>query len=273
MRNPVPIKRFLAALLICLGGLASAGDSQVVVIPVMNQPAAALVETLRPLLGQHGSVSAHHDRLIVRGSREEIAAVRSLLGEIDRPARRLIIEVRQGGGLAQSTQGFGYGVRTDELRLGRVPPRSDAGIAYQDLRTRARDDSLHRVQALDGRPALIRAGQSVPVYEAYQDVYGRGLVQGYQVRYRDLSSGFYALPRVHGNQVTVEIHQQQQGAVPGGRFNTQQAATVLRGTVGQWLTLGSIGGEDSDSHNEPGWHAQTRRSQDRQLELRVIPVD
>ena len=260
-------------VLTCLATLAGADDRQMVVIQISSRPAAALVDAVRPLLGERDSVSAYHDRLIVNASPQAIAAVRSLLAEIDRPARRLIIEVRQAGSLSQSTQGLGYGVQTDNLRLGRVPPGSRAQIGYQDLRTRARDDSLQRVQALDGRPALIRTGQSVPIYEGYQETYGNRFVQGFQMHYRDLNSGFYALPRVHGDQVTVEIYQQQERAVPGGRLDRQQAASVLRGSLGQWLTLGSVGGEDSDSQARPGWHAQTHRSQDRQLELRVIAVD
>jgi len=273
MRYSKILRYFIAVALMLLASHGRAVGGEVVVIPVKSQPAAALVDAVRPLLGERGSVSAYYDRLIVRGSQDEIAAVRALLREIDRPARRLIIEVRQSGDLTLSTQQFGYGVRTDNVHLGRVPPGREAQIGLQDLRTRAGNDSLQRVQALDGRPALIRAGRSVPVYEAYQDVYGHGFAQGFQLHYRDLSSGFYALPRVHGDQVTLEIYQQHEGMAPGGQFTTQQAATVLRGGIGQWLTLGSIGGEDADSHGEPGWQVQTRRSQDRQLELRVIPVD
>jgi len=267
------MKSIFASLLLCLTGLAAADDRQVAVIQIRSQPAAALVDSVRPLLGQGGSVSAYHDRLIVNGNPDEIAAVRSLLSEIDRPPRRLIIEVRQAGSLSQSTQNLGYGVRSDAVRLGHVPPGRDAQLFYQDLQTRTRDDSLQRVQALDGRPAQIRTGQSVPIYEAHQQVFGNRIVQGYQVQYRDLNSGFVAVPRVHGDQVTVEIYQQHERAAASGRFESQQAATVLRGGIGQWLTLGSVGDDDTDSRNQPGWHAQTRRSQDRQLELRVLPVD
>lgn len=267
------MKTLLAVLLILLSGLAIADDSRVEVIQIMSQPATSLVDSVRPLLGEHGSVSAYHDRLIVRGSRAEIAAVRAWLKEIDRPARRLIIEVRQGGRLEQSTRGLGYAIGTENLRLGRVPPGSRAQIGYQDLNTRARDDSLQRVQALDGRPALIRTGQSVPSYEGYRQAYGNRVVQGFHMQYRDVSSGFVALPRVHGNQVTIEIYQQHESATANGRFNRQQASTVLDGGLGEWLTLGSIGGEDNNSYNELGRHVQTHRAQDRQLQLRVIPVD
>jgi hypothetical protein len=267
------MKILIVFLLLLLSGLASAERTEVTTIPVMGQPAAALVEAVRPLLGRDGSVSAWRDMLIVRGTREQLAAVRSLVSEIDRPPRRLIIEVRQGGQLSLSTRGIGYGVDTGNVRLGRANPDGGGRITYQGAQTRARDDSLQRVQALDGRPALIRTGQSVPVQRAYRGIVGRRMVQGFEMHYRDTASGFVALPHVHGDQVTVEIFQSHERPAGNGGFDLQRAATVLRGELGQWLTLGSIGSEDDDQDHQVGRHLQTHRAQDRQLELRVIPVN
>ena len=245
--------RYLIAIsLLILCGITFAANSQVVTIQIKSRPAASMVDAVRPILGQDGSVSAFHDKLIVKGTPEQITAVRAMLRQIDRPARRLIIEVRQAGQLSQSSRDFGYGVSTGDVRIGRVPPGSDAQVRYQDIRTRGSGDSLQRVQALDGRPALIRAGQSVPVYQAQQYVGPWGVSQGYEVQYRDATSGFYALPRVHGNQVTVEIYQQTERPVDSGRFNIQQASSMLRGNLGQWMTLGSVGGESGDSRNQIG---------------------
>lgn len=266
--------RYLTLLIFVIAiGQAAAQTSRVETFQVRSQPAAALVGTVRPLLGEGGGVSAYGDRLIVRGSEQEIAAVRALLGEIDRPPRRLIIEVRQRGSLSLSTQGIGYGVDTGHVRLGQAPPEGGGRIVYRGAETRGRDDSLQRVQALEGRPALIRAGQAVPVYQAHQQVFGNAIVQGYQVQFRNTGSGFVALPRVHGEQVTVEIYQRHERPAQGGRFDTQQASTVLRGALGQWLTLGAVGDTDSDQQDGLGRHVQTRRATDRQLQLRVIPID
>jgi hypothetical protein len=267
------MKFMIAISLLILASLSCADQGRVEVIQIRSQPAAALVETVKPLLGQTGSVSAFHDKLIVRGTAAQIAAVRDMLSELDRPARRLIIEVRQTGTLSQSSHSVGYGVRTDNVYLGQVPPGANARLQVQDIQTRGRGDSLQRVQALDGRPALIRAGQSVPIYQTQQYIGRWGFQQGYQVQYRDATSGFYALPRIHGNQVTVEIYQQHQQPAEGGRFDLQQASTVLRGQLGRWMTLGSVGGSGGDNRDGIGLHAQTRRAQDRQLELRVVPVD
>jgi hypothetical protein len=270
------MRYLITALLLILSGLSQAADSQLVTIRIMSRPAASMVDTVRPMLGRDGSVTAFHDKLIVKGTPDEIAAVRAMLMELDRPARRLIIEVRQASQLSQSSRSIGYAVSTDDVQIGRVTPPgndADAQLRYQSIQTRGRGDSLQRVQALDGRPALIRAGQSVPVYQAQQYVGPWGVSQGYEVQYRDATSGFYALPRVHGDQVTIEIYQHNERLSGSDRFNIQQASSMLRGNLGQWMSLGSVGGDTGDRRNQIGLNVQTHRAQDMQLELRVLAVD
>jgi len=270
------MKTLIVLSLLVLASWSYASESRVATIQIMSRPAAAMVDTVRPMLGRDGSVSAFHDKLIVRGTPQEIATVRAMLMEIDRPARRLIIEVRQAGQLSMSGSSFEYGVNTGNVQIGTVRPRgsdADAQLRLQSIQTRGKGDSLQRVQALDGRPALIRAGQSVPVYQAQQYVGPWGVGQGYQMQYRDATSGFYALPRVHGDQVTVEIYQQSERPAGGDRFNIQQASSMLRGKLGQWMALGSVGGDTRNSGNQIGGTYQTHRAQDMQLELRVTAVD
>lgn len=267
------MKRLIIFPFLLLFSLIVCADNQVATIQLMSRPAASVIDAIRPILGQDSSVSAFHDRLIVKGTSKEIATVRAMLAELDRPSRRLIIEVRQAGQFSQSSSDLGYGVNTGDVKIGRAPPGSDAQVRYQDIRTRGRGDSLQRVQALDGRPALIRAGQSVPVYQTFSYGGPWGVSRGFDVQYRDATSGFHALPRVHGDQVTVEIYQHNERLAGDGRFDMQQAASMLRGNLGQWMTLGSIGGETGDTHNQIGRHYQTRRAQDTQLELRVLAVD
>lgn len=267
------MKTITVLLGILLSAATFAEPAEVATIPVRHQPAAALVETLQPLVGETGSIAAFQDRLIVRGTRQQIGEVRALLAELDRPPRRLLIEVRQAGNLALSTRGIGYGVDTGTVRLGETPPGSEVRFGMQSFQTRGHGDSVHSVQAIEGRPALIRAGQSVPVYQVQQQVWGPRIYHGYQVQYRDATTGFVALPRVHGDEVTVEIYQQHESPGPGGRFKVQQASTVLRGGFGQWMTLGVIGDNTSGGQDAVGRHLQTRRAQDMRIDLRVIPVD
>lgn len=267
------MKIVLALVLLLLTPLTAAQSLKVVTLPVTSRPAAAFIDVVRPLLGKDGGVSAFHDKLVVKGTAQEIARVRRMLKDIDKPARRLIIEVRRGGGVTASSNALNYGVSSDHVRIGKTGPGGGARLSYRDLATRARDGGSQQVQALDGRPALIRTGQSVPQYRAYQQLIGNQAVQGFDMRYRNTSSGFVALPRVRGDQVTIEIYQQHERPTVNGRFDLQQASTVLRGGLGDWLVVGSTGGSTTDSHQGLGYQAQTQRTQDRQIELRVIAID
>jgi hypothetical protein len=265
--------RLLLVLWLLLFGTALQASETTEVIQIMSRPAASLIEAVRPALGEQGGVSAFHDKLILRGTPQGISNAKAIIAELDRPARRLIIEVAQTGQFGLATRSVDYGVRTDNVEIGRPPPQGTAQIGFQQAQTRARGDATQRVQALDGHPALIMAGQSVPVYDGYQEVIGGRVYQGFNVRYRDANRGFYAVPRVHGDQVTVDIYQQADRALLNGNFSTQRASTILRGRLGDWLTLGAIADSQSDRDNRIGGHISTRRSEDRQLQLRVLPVD
>jgi type II secretory pathway component GspD/PulD (secretin) len=253
--------------------IVAAAEQQTQTFQVRSQPAAALVETVEPLLDEGGSVSAWFDKLIVKGTPAERQAVQSLLAEIDRPPRRLIIEVRRSGASNTATSGVGYGVRGDGVQLGRVPPGRSGQIRFQQAETRFSTHNSQRVRALDGRPALIRAAQRVPVYQGYHDVYGNRVVQGFRMQYRDVGSGFIALPRVHGDQVTVEVFEQGVRPAVGARFDSQAASTVLTGRLGEWMVLALTGGSDSDDANALGMNYRTQRTQDDRIELRVLPVN
>ena len=61
--------------------------------------------------------------------------------------------------------------------------------------------------------------------------------------YRDIGQGFYAAPRLVGNQVTLEISPQFD--TPGnqgyGSVNSQRVSTTISGRLGEWIELGGSG--------------------------------
>lgn len=241
----------LLGLLIWLASaqpIAADDAREVAYLQVYSQPAAELVDVLRPLVGD-GTVVAHRDQLIVRGTTSEIAAVSEALERLDRAPRRLMIEVR----LAEQSAAYdGSGRRSGARVIG----------------TRRQEDLLQRVQTLDGRPALIHTGEWRPVRELV-GVWAR---QGGALFSHDLQSidtGFYALARTHGDDVTVELYQQNERAQGNGRKRGASAQTTLRGPLGEWL---DVGGEHRQ--REPGvrrW--STGDADERHLQLRVRLLD
>jgi hypothetical protein len=60
-------------------------------------------------------------------------------------------------------------------------------------------------------------------------------------QYRDAASGFYVLPRLSGNRVTLEISQQRETLARGaaGAASVQGLVTTVSGRIGEWIEIGS----------------------------------
>lgn len=262
--------RFELALCLVLAGVvlawpvAAADQREFAYLPVYSQPAEDLVEVLRPMVGG-GSVMAHRNEIIVRGTPAEIATVSEALERLDRPARQLMIEVR----LADRSVGQRSG-RHIAGTWQRADGRDQVSISAggREIRTRRQDDLVQRVRTLDGSPALIRTGQWRPVTTlAGVDPYGRGVVL--ERENQSIETGFYAVPRTHGDEVTVELYQQDQQALPNGRVRAGAVQTVMRGRLGEWLDIG--GQQRLEESNIRSW--TTEDAGERRLQLRVQPLD
>ena len=67
------------------------------------------------------------------------------------------------------------------------------------------------------------------------------------VVYQDVSRGFYAVPRLNGERVTLELSQQSDSVAAQGRgnINTQRLSTTLSGRLGEWIEVGGTGRQGS----------------------------
>lgn len=232
-------------LALALTAAAASAEEQLAVFPVYQQPAAELVPVLRPLLSASSTLTAHGDRLILRGSAADADTVARLLAQIDRPARRLLVEVRQTArdSAAQRAEMYQYS-------------------------TADRDDLAQRVQTLDGHAALIRSGETQPEYRV--DVWPGG--GGVERRERLLESGFYVVPRTNGDEVTVEIYRYSERPRGDERMRSGEIATTLRGRLGEWLDLGGV--DDARPGAEAGVQRfSTRGHEARHTQVRVLALD
>jgi hypothetical protein len=60
--------------------------------------------------------------------------------------------------------------------------------------------------------------------------------------FRDVEQGFYALPRVSGDSVTVQIAAQRDTLLDRdtGAARIQRVGSVISGRLGEWLELGGV---------------------------------
>lgn len=252
--------RYAACLLLMvLPCLVTAAERVLEVIPLKHRLVQEVIPVLQPLVEPGGSLTGMHDQLIIKSSPTNIAAIKRVLHSLDHAPRQLLITVKQDTGIStrlneQNISGrYAHGdVELETL----LPPRRrdlEVGIGRDNgnqlkysLRDRQRvsdDRNTYRVRATEGYPAFIEAGQFIPLPNRNVTIRPDNVVvqDGYQ--YQDATSGFYVLPRVRDDTVSLEIaprlrRVQQDHGPP--LVQLQDVQTVIEGRLGEWIPVGGI---------------------------------
>jgi len=232
------------------------------VIPLRYRNAAEVIPIIQPMLAREGSVSGFQGQLVVRTTPANLEEIKRILAAVDTAPRQLLITVRQdaGGERSRSQADVSANVGGDHARVV-VPPASrdprggnvvlgdgDDRVRVQvlDSSSAASDRNTQTLRVTEGREAFVRVGQSVPVRERQVQrtvvggrVVGR-VIEGTQ--YREVASGFYVLPRLAGDRVTLDISPQRETLsrqVPGA-VNVQSMVTTVSGGLGEWIEIGGM---------------------------------
>lgn len=282
--------RAITIILLCLLPFTVvAGERVLEVIPLKHRLVNDVIPVVEPLVAPGGTVTGMNNQLIIKSTPENITEIKQVLDSLDRAPRQLMITVTQNQDMIrqQREQGlsgrYGNGeitVQTDSLE------REDLEAAIKDRENRLeyqmRDRSsqnesrnAYRVQATEGYPAHIQAGELYPFPR--RDVYiapGNVIVQD-SVQYQDATSGFYVLPRIQGDTVTLEIaprvmHVQHGHGPPIIRL--QDVQTVVSGKLGEWIPLGGVNESGNRSDQELLSRGNSQRSEQSRIFIRVNEI-
>ena len=272
------MKRLLELGLLGLSMLASIApvlaDGALEVIRLKHKTADQVLPTLMPLLEPNGALSGMGGSLFLRASATNRAEIKQALVVLDRPARRLMITVRQDNDVANTASGaeLSGSIGSEKLRIEQqasqdargvnVELRSSANVVrgrVYSSRGQADDRITQQVQTVEGGRALIQVGYALPIPLHSVVIGPNGAVFSENVVYRDLATGFYAQPVVVGNSVTIEISPQQESlsATTAGAVRSARLATTVSGRLGEWLALG--GTNQDASHDRSGSIAYSSR--------------
>ncbi len=280
--------RFLSLVLILLAAPAWA---ELEVIELQHRSAEDLLPIVRPLLDKDEVASGMNNQLILRASPKRIAEIRKMLGSLDVAPRRLRITVMQdvdSDTVARLTELSGSAGGRDARVT--VPGSGDnaglnveAGRGQDRLRARVystrsleTDRKTQQLQVLEGNRALVRSGQSVPVpvRQVIQRPWGTEVVE--TTEYRQVDSGFYVLPRINGDRVTLEIDAQNDALAPGGTYpatRTQQTTSTVSGRLGEWLVVGEVGRRTDDDGSTVSTRSAARSQEQRNVLIKVEEVE
>lgn len=279
-----------AAILFCCAGAALAQTTALEVIPLRYRTAEQVIPIIQPMLAREGSVSGFQGQLIVRTTPANLEEIKRILASVDTAPRRLLITVRQDADATRSERAAEGSGRVGSDRAQVIVPDSgdrrggNVVLREGDDRLRAQvfegqstesGRNTQSVQVMEGREAFVRMGQSVPVPQrrVVRTVVGGQVVEHVvdSVEYRDVTTGFYVLPRVSGDLVTLDISPQREllsSQVPGG-VNVQRIVTTVSGRLGEWMEIGGIAQDSAGQQSVLLGRSSTSASDNRRVLIKV----
>jgi len=273
------------ALLLLLPLTALAAELEV--IALKHRSAEELLPIVRPLLDKDGVASGMDYQLILRTSPRNLAEIKKLLTSLDVAPRRLRITVMQDVDrdtverLTSVSGSIGSNPRITlpdsgggaSVEVGQGRDRLKANVI--STRTLEEGRNTQQLQVIEGNRALVRTGQSMPVpqRQVIQHPWGTQVIDS--TAYREVERGFYVLPRVNGDRVTLEIGAQNDAPVRGDpqSVSTQQASSTLSGRLGEWMELGGTGQRETVDDGTISSRSASRKHEQRSVLIRVEEVE
>jgi type II secretory pathway component GspD/PulD (secretin) len=272
------MSRWFAWLVLGMVALAVRAD-EVEVIALRYRTFDQVAPILRPLVEPNGALTGMQSTLVIRASRRNIEDIKRVLASVDTLPRRLLISVRQDAGTLVSEQGGAVSGRAGGERGGVVigEPRRSPGLDARVYSSRSASDERisQQVQTIDGAPAYIQIGQAVPVRSQSVHRSINGVIVSDNVTFQDVTTGFSVVPRLHGEQVTLEISPQRDTLSTSGNIgappviNSQRIVTTVAGRLGEWIDLGAASADDRRDERGPLSSAAAAREDRRRVWVRV----
>ena len=246
-------------------------------IQLAHRPADEIMPVIKPMLGPDDSLTGQGYQLFIRTSDSNLEQIKQMVSSLDRAAKMLLISVFQGNDRELRALGvsgdFQYQDSNANVSLGSTGEAAKRGAEVQystrnasagahtfSTRGRLSDNPIHQLRISEGSEGYIETGESIPYFSgSYWRGGRRGIVEG-GVDYKDINTGFYVLPRVHGEQATLDVspYKQSQSRKRGGDIETQSASTRITGKLGKWLAIGGVAGQTRSSSNRIGSYGSTQ---------------
>ncbi|MEM7543303.1 MAG: hypothetical protein AAF384_17215 [Pseudomonadota bacterium] len=265
----------LLATLVPFG--AAANPMVTEVVPLNNRLVDDILPIVKPLVVEGGTVTGMNSQLIVRTTSENLAEIKGIIASLDTRLRNLRISVRQDVDTARrgAEDALAARVRSGDVSAqvggpGTFGPGAsvqiggdDGAVRYRTLRTESQEQqhNTHFVRTVEGRPAYIHVGQSIPQVYGSTTFTPFGAFSQQGIDYREVGSGFYVTPRLTAaGSVQLEVSPYADRPGAGGNIEVRGLNTVVNGRLGEWIPLG--GSADSARDDRQGTLFSTRDRRD-----------
>ena len=268
------------------GYAARAQQAVLEVITLKYRTVDQVIPVLQPLVAPPGTITGLNNQLVLRTTPANLAQIKQVLATLDVMPRQLVVSVRQDSELDRSRSGaqvsgqVGVGDHASVSVPGRpTPPGATVSVDGVNAKVysgdaRQAERVAQQVRVLEGSRAFIRLGQSVPVrnHQVIDTPNGRRVVE--TTGFSETSSGFYVLPRLAGDRVTLEIFTANDSvrSPATGATTIQQVQTVVSARLGEWVEIGGIGQHRTSEKTQALTRSTDARSSQRSVMLKVDEV-
>lgn len=270
---PALTRVFTCLILLCHLSLAQAASE---VIQLNFRLAQEVLPAAQSILGSEGRVSAYGQQLIVNAPASKIDELRAIIAQIDTQPRRLLITVDTQGNQANTQRGYSmdgsFGGRHGEVVIGQGQAQGTNRARIIRNTTESRDGSIYTLQTLEGSAARVQVGQRIPQHTSHRGRYG----QNHEERhYQSVDQGFYVTATVLGDNVQIEINNQNDRRSPHNSavIETQSTSSRLTGRLGQWINVST---QQQDNNYQKDALTQKRYATAREnnsLQIKVEVLD
>lgn len=218
------------------------------IIDLQHRFADDILPIIQPLAGSDGAITGMQNHLIIRVSPQRMVEIEEVISRLDVARQNLKISVSQQN--SQQLESSGVAV-SGRKRIANVEistnkyPRNGNGNGNIQLNVKKNQSNTQHtsnrfINVLDGEPAFIRVGQSIPFTQEWLVLTQRYIHVQKITEFVDISTGFAVRPRSIGEQIELEITPRIAQLNQQGYIDFEELSTVVRIKKGEWLNLGGI---------------------------------
>jgi type II secretory pathway component HofQ len=242
-------------------------------IQLQNRPAEEIIPIIEPMLGTGDVITGRGFKLFLRSSPETLAEVKDMIDVLDITAKILQISVFQGSERDLRALSINGNIQIESGNasgsIGTKSNQSAGSISYDNNNTsgsinatgtsgRMQNNPLQRLRVTAGTEGYIETGEQIPYFSVAGWIGSRAAVG--DIEYRNVTTGFYVLPRVHGDNVSLQVSPFKNSLrkTRTGNIATQQANTTITGRLGEWLLIGGATEQITRSQSGIGNYSSTQ---------------
>jgi len=223
-----------------------------------HRPAVEVIPIIEPMLAAGDKISGHGFKIFLRSSEETLVQVQDMIEAIDIVSKVLQISVLQGSARKLSSLGI-----SGNISIGTND--ASANISGSATQQRQQDNPVHRLRVTEGTEGFIETGKQLALFS------GSNWKRSSGTGFKKVTTGFYVLPRVHGDNITLQVSpfKSSQSTAGGGGINTQHANTTISGRLGEWLLIGGTTEQVKRSQSGTSGYSSTQSSSDESIWIKA----